>query len=116
MAATDAEAPSETSGTTGLVPHLRYLFRSLRPRQWTKNLIVFMALLFSIEQEWEVGDPSSWGPLLGWSAITFVLFCLISSADYLVNDVADRESDKLHPRKRHRPIAAGLLSPRAALI
>ena len=115
-AAIGAETPSEGSGTPGLVPHLRYVFRSLRPRQWTKNLIVFMALLFSIGQVWDAGDPSSWGPLLGWSALTFVLFCLISSADYLVNDVADRESDKLHPRKRHRPIAAGQLSPRAALL
>ncbi len=100
----------------GLRPHLGYLFRSLRPRQWTKNLIVYLALLFSIEQEWEVADPSSWAPLLGWTALTFVLFCLISSADYLVNDVVDMESDRRHPGKRRRPIAAGLLSPRAALL
>lgn len=99
----------------GLVSHLRYVFRSLRPRQWTKNLIVYLALLFSINQEWEVSEPSSWAPLLGWSTLAFVLFCLVSSADYLVNDVVDRESDRLHPEKRHRPIAAGLLSPRAAL-
>jgi 4-hydroxybenzoate polyprenyltransferase len=88
----------------------------MRPRQWTKNLIVFMALLFSINERWEVSEPSSWLPLVGWSLVTFALFCLISSADYLLNDVIDRESDRLHPDKRKRPIAAGLLSPRAAVI
>ena len=99
----------------GLGPHLRYVLRSLRPRQWIKNLIVYLALLFSIELDWQIADPGSWAPLLGRSSLVFLFFCLASSADYLVNDVADREHDRLHPRKRHRPIAAGLLSPRAAL-
>ncbi|MCH7838030.1 MAG: decaprenyl-phosphate phosphoribosyltransferase [Chloroflexi bacterium] len=115
-ASSDVAHRAEPSGQAeGLLPHLRYLLRSLRPRQWTKNLIVFLALIFSINQEWELSDPSSWGPMLGRSALVFLLFCLISSADYLVNDVADRENDRHHPRKRLRPIAAGLLSPRAAL-
>ncbi len=96
------------------VSHLRYVLRSMRPRQWTKNVIVFLALVFSINEDWEPGDPSSWGPLLGWSLLAFVFFCLISSADYLVNDVRDRESDRQHPTKSRRPIAAGQLSPRAA--
>ena len=100
----------------GTAAHLRAVLRSARPRQWTKNLIVYMALLFSINQEWELSEPSSWAPLFGWATLTFVLFCMISSAEYLVNDVVDRENDRLHPRKRHRPIAAGLLSTRAALI
>ena len=109
-------APREgaASPAVPLPVHLRYVFRSLRPRQWTKNLIVYMALLFSIDEDWQLADPSSWASLLGWTTVTFVLFCLISSADYLINDVVDRESDRLHPEKRHRPIAAGLLSPRAA--
>ena len=102
-------------GAQPLVSQLRYLLRSMRPRQWTKNLIVFMALLFSIDLAWEPSDPSSWGPLLGWSALTFGLFSLVSSAEYLVNDVVDRESDRQHPEKRKRPIAAGLLAPRTAL-
>ena len=87
----------------------------MRPRQWTKNLIVFMALLFSINEDWQVSEPSSWGPLLGRTVITFLLFCLISSAEYLVNDVTDIESDRQHPTKRRRPIAAGQLSTQAAL-
>jgi len=99
-----------------IVSHLGAVLRSMRPRQWTKNLIVFMALLFSINDRWEVSEPSEWAPLLGWTALTFVLFSLVSSADYLVNDVVDRESDRKHPQKRKRPIAAGQLSVRAALI
>jgi 4-hydroxybenzoate polyprenyltransferase len=98
-----------------LVSHLRAVLLSMRPRQWTKNLIVYMALLFSINQEWRPGEPATWEPLLGEATLAFLFFCLISSADYLVNDVRDRESDRLHPRKRFRPIAAGQLSPGAAL-
>lgn len=75
-----------------------------------------MALVFSIDDKWQLTEPSTWLDLLGWSVVTFVLLCLISSADYLVNDVIDRESDRQHPTKRNRPIAAGLLSVRAALI
>jgi len=114
--ATVQAGPAEGAGATDAGAHLRAVVRSMRPRQWTKNLIVFLALLFSINERWEVSEPSSWAPLLGWSALTFLLFCLISSADYLLNDVIDRESDRLHPEKRRRPIAAGLLSPRAGVI
>jgi 4-hydroxybenzoate polyprenyltransferase len=116
QAATEASLPQEhVEGRTPVISHVRAVFRSMRPRQWTKNLIVYMALLFSINLEWEIGDPSSWWPLLAESTAMFVLFCLVSSADYLINDVVDRESDGLHPRKRKRPIAAGLLSVEAAV-
>jgi len=113
--AASQDAVATRAAGAGLGAHLRAVVRSMRPRQWTKNLIVFMALVFSINEDWEVSDPSSWLPLLGWTVITFVLFCLISSADYLVNDVVDRESDRQHPRKRNRPIAAGELSAQAAV-
>lgn len=103
------------AGIPALASHLRAVLLSMRPRQWTKNLIVYMALLFSIRQEWQPDDPSSWAPLLGEATLAFIFFCLVSSADYLVNDVLDRESDLLHPRKRFRPIAAGQLSPGAAI-
>ena len=114
-ASIDVAASAAVPQVPSLGSHLRYVLRSLRPRQWTKNLIVYLALLFSIEQDWQVADPGSWAPLLGRSSLVLLFFCLVSSADYLVNDVADRENDRLHPRKRHRPIAAGLLSPRAAV-
>jgi 4-hydroxybenzoate polyprenyltransferase len=120
LASAPVESPARVPATglaaspQALFSNLRYVFRSMRPRQWTKNLIVYMAFVFSIDLEWQVDDPSSWAPLLGWTTVTFILFCLISSADYLINDIVDAESDRLHPEKRNRPIAAGLLSAQTA--
>jgi len=82
------------------------LFVSLRPDQWTKNLIVFAALIFAVK----LLDPAATAK----AAAAFLIFCALSGAVYLVNDVADREQDRQHPVKRMRPIAAGDLSPGAA--
>jgi len=79
---------------------------SLRPRQWVKNLFVFAGLVFGQR----LFTASFW-PALG----AFAIFCALSGAIYLVNDVADREKDRLHPKKRERPIAAGRLSVPLAL-
>lgn len=97
---------SASPAVTGAV--LPALFVSLRPEQWTKNLFVFAALLFGHH----LGNPHS--VLL--ATATFAVFCALSGAVYLVNDVADRSSDRQHPIKRHRPIASGRLSPRVALV
>jgi 4-hydroxybenzoate polyprenyltransferase len=75
------------------------LVASLRPRQWTKNLLVFAGLLFSRG----LLDPVS----LGRASLAFLLFCLLSGGIYLVNDVADAERDRNHPQKRYRPVASG---------
>ena len=82
------------------------LLAACRPRQWTKNLLVFAAPLFAFRFEAEV-----WLPAAG----ALVAFCLISSAIYLLNDCLDVEADRAHPTKRNRPIAAGLVSVPAAL-
>jgi len=79
----------------------------MRPKQWTKNLLVVAAPLAA----GQITDAGVLWPTL----VAFVAFCLASSAIYLVNDCADRDADRLHPRKRHRPIAAGELSVPAAL-
>jgi len=79
---------------------------SLRPRQWVKNLFVFAGLVFSQR----LFTDSVW-PALG----AFAIFCALSGAIYLLNDVADRDKDRLHPRKRERPIASGLLRVPVAL-
>lgn len=79
----------------------------LRPRQWTKNALVLAPLL-------PAADRLSADALLG-AAGAFVMFCLVSSAIYLVNDVIDAPTDRAHPVKRHRPVAAGTVSPRTAL-
>jgi len=83
------------------------LFVSLRPDQWTKNLIVFAALIFAVK----LLDPAA----LANASAAFLIFCALSGAVYLVNDVSDREQDRLHPIKRKRPIAAGELSPGTAI-
>jgi 4-hydroxybenzoate polyprenyltransferase len=83
------------------------LVTSLRPHQWTKNLVVFAALALS-KHLFEAGP-------LARSVAAFLIFCGLSGAVYLVNDVTDLERDRLHPRKSLRPIASGALSPRSAL-
>lgn len=81
--------------------------RSLRPNQWTKNVIVFAGLLF--------GQRLVDGAALASAVGAFAVFCALSSAMYLVNDVLDRNEDRRHPIKSRRPIAAGLVSPATAL-
>jgi 4-hydroxybenzoate polyprenyltransferase len=98
-----------------LATHLRSLVISMRPRQWTKNLIVYMAFVFAVGSAWHPREVDTWLPLVGKASLAFALFCLVSSADYLVNDVRDRETDRLHPTKKRRPIAAGAFPPTAAL-
>jgi 4-hydroxybenzoate polyprenyltransferase len=81
---------------------LQALLNTMRPRQWTKNIFIFAALVF----DKQLMMP---GPLLRTVA-GFVLFCLISSAVYIFNDLADVEADREHPEKKNRPIASGKLS------
>jgi 4-hydroxybenzoate polyprenyltransferase len=83
------------------------LLASLRPRQWVKNLFVFAGVIFSQQML----TP------LAWTALgAFAIFCGLSGAIYLFNDVADAERDRLHPSKRLRPIASGELSRTTAVI
>lgn len=86
----------------------RDLLTALRPRQWAKNLLVLAAPLAA----GRLTEPGIALP----TAAAFVAFCAASSTVYLVNDVQDREEDALHPTKSRRPIARGLVSPRAAYI
>jgi 4-hydroxybenzoate polyprenyltransferase len=83
------------------------LLFSLRPEQWTKNLLVFAPLIFAER----LFDPAA----AATASEAFAVFCLLSSVVYLVNDVADRETDRRHPLKSRRPIAAGEVSVPMAL-
>ena len=84
----------------------------MRPRQWVKNIFVLAALLFA----WgERGDELLSSPSVTGVMLAVIAFCLGSSAIYLVNDLMDVESDRQHPIKCKRPIAAGTLSPRGAI-
>lgn len=86
----------------------RVLLRACRPRQWSKNLLVFAAPCAA----GVIDQPQ----VAARAAGAFLVMCLLSSATYLVNDVRDREQDHRDPRKRSRPVAAGELSARTALL
>jgi 4-hydroxybenzoate polyprenyltransferase len=84
------------------------LLQTMRPRQWTKNTFVFVALIFDSK----LFDLTS----VLHTLYAFILLCLMSSAVYIMNDLADIESDRQHPQKRNRPLPAGRLSPRVAAV
>ena len=86
------------------------LFVAARPLQWVKNLLVFLPLLFAVDLVWEPSDVTTLLPYVPRLVGLFTAFCALSSAVYLLNDLADREADRHHPTKRTRPIASGLLS------
>ncbi len=79
------------------------LFWSLRPRQWTKNLLLFAGLLFSRRWDNSIAVIDAF--------LAFAIFCALSGVVYIINDLTDLEQDREHPRKRNRPIAAGQISP-----
>ncbi|MGE5813076.1 MAG: decaprenyl-phosphate phosphoribosyltransferase [Acidobacteriota bacterium] len=85
----------------------RALLTSLRPHQWTKNLLVFAGLLF--------GQRLLDADALVRSLVAFAVFCALSSAVYLFNDIADRDADRRHPLKASRPIASGALAVSTAM-
>ena len=105
------------AATVAAEPRLRLppLVVAMRPYQWPKNVIVFAALVFSAGDAWRPGDLDTLWPLLWRSAALFGLWSLVASATYLVNDVRDREADRLHPRKARRPIASGELGVPVAI-
>ena len=107
MVATETDAVA--SPLKGIIPlvNLPDVVRLMRPRQWTKNLAVFAAVLFS----GNLFDPQ----LLGITVLSFVSFCLVSSSLYALNDVLDAENDRQHPVKLDRPVASGRMSKATAL-
>lgn len=80
----------------------------LRPKQWTKNLLLFAALLFSFE---EIRTETILATLLG-----FILFSLVAGCVYILNDFVDRDRDRQHPVKKYRPMASGQVNPSHALL
>lgn len=87
---------------------LRALLKTMRPQQWTKNIFIFAALIFDVKL---LEATYATRTVLG-----FVLFCLTSGAIYTINDLVDLEKDRLHPRKKHRPLPSGRLKPQTAII
>jgi 4-hydroxybenzoate polyprenyltransferase len=109
-----AAAAIGADGTVGLLSiggsrafRLGALIAALRPEQWTKNLIVFGAVIFGRR----LFDVEA----LAAATAAFGVFCALSGVVYLINDVMDRDGDRLHPLKRHRPIASGALGVTTAV-
>lgn len=86
---------------------LKPLILELRPKQWTKNLLLFAGVLFT----GRLNDPHS----VGLAVAAFAIFCALSSVVYVINDLLDLESDRAHPQKRNRPLASGQLKVGAAV-
>lgn len=100
--------PSAIPKPAAKLPHtVSLLIQQIRPKQWSKNVLVFAALIFSIDQIQEI----SWE----LTVAAFFLFCFVSGSVYILNDFKDREADSHHEEKRHRPMASGQLNPGLAL-
>jgi len=84
------------------------IFKTMRPRQWTKNLLVFAALIFS--------QNLSKLPMVSDTTIAFIIFCLLSGSVYTLNDLLDVKQDRTHPKKSQRPLASGKLKPPIAIV
>ncbi|OMF45518.1 decaprenyl-phosphate phosphoribosyltransferase [Paenibacillus sp. BGI2013] len=97
-----------SSPATGTGSTVSGLIRLLRPKQWTKNLLLFAALLFSFE---EIRTETILATLLG-----FILFSLVAGCVYILNDFVDRDRDRQHPVKKYRPMASGQVNPSHALL
>lgn len=104
--ARESEAPAQVSSPRR--PLAWSLLISLRPRQWTKNGLLFLGLIFSLS----LYDSG----LVLRSIAAFADFCILASATYLINDVLDLDRDRLHPIKRMRPVASGQITPFTALL
>ncbi len=98
-----------------VVPGLGAAVRALRPKQWRKNVVLYAGFLFTLNEKWRPFSPAMFDCLLR-ATLAFLLFCLLSSTVYLINDLKDIDQDRLHPVKRHRPLASGALSPATAVI
>jgi 4-hydroxybenzoate polyprenyltransferase len=99
--------PAASGRRGGMLATGRALLKTMRPKQWTKNVVVFAPLIF----DEKLFDPA----LFARTLLAFALFCLMSSTVYIINDLADIEKDRQHPKKRERPLAAGALSPAVAM-
>lgn len=91
-----------------MIKQLHYLLKTMRLRQWPKNVFVYAGLVFD-------------GQLIALDSLVivsyaFILFCLASSLIYIINDLTDIDADRLHPEKKHRPLASGKLSQKTAII
>ena len=92
------------------------VLRLLRPLQWVKNGLVFLPFLFAFDVAWTLDTAEDIPVLLSRLVVVFIAFCSLSSGVYVFNDWVDRHADRLHHRKRNRPIASGRVSTPAVVM
>ena len=106
------EAAAHRAGAFNLL----YLVMALRPRQWIKNLLIFLPFVFAVKVAWDLHHLSPVPAILLRLVVVFLAFCTLSSAVYLFNDLMDRKGDRAHPTKRYRAIASGKVGTSSALV
>ena len=89
---------------------VKALVVAVRPKQWAKNLIIYLAFFFTLNEYWGLGDLAVALPLFGKVTVAFIIFSALTGAVYLINDILDVERDRLHPRNSCRLLASGQLS------
>ncbi|MBI3536572.1 MAG: UbiA family prenyltransferase, partial [Chloroflexi bacterium] len=87
---------------------LLQILKAMRPKQWDKNFLLYLPFVFTLRQVWQPFTDLMWN-LFFTATAAFVLFCALSGAVYLINDLVDIEKDRLHPTKKFRPLASGAL-------
>lgn len=108
-------AEAEGVKETGIWFTVKAILISVRPYQWTKNLIIYFAFFFTVDHAWRLAEMGDMTRLFMRTTEAFAIFCLTTSSIYILNDVLDAERDRHHPKKRHRPLASRMLSPAVAL-
>ena len=89
---------------------------SMRPIQWSKNLLIFLPLVFSVQEKWSTDELSVLAQLLAKVSIGAIILCILSGSIYIMNDVFDKVGDSQHPRKQNRPVASGILPVKLAIL
>ena len=103
------EITKNASSILSLASVTKALVLAMRPKQWTKNLTVYLALFFTVNEAWDPHDAGEMFFLVSKTTLAFVIFSALSGAIYLFNDISDVERDRRHFKKRARPIASGRL-------
>ena len=106
----DVKGVAATESLAVLALQFKYLFITARPKQWYKNLLLFIALIFSFNEHWNLQDIGHARDLLSITIAAFLIFCCLSIATYLINDIVDLTADRQHPKKKDRPLASGKLN------
>ena len=104
------EFARRASSILGLVGATKALVIATRPKQWTKNLTIYLALFFTVNEAWDPNDVGEFLSFASNTTLAFVIFSALTGAVYLFNDIFDIERDRRHAKKRSRPIASGRLS------